>query len=61
MRTEYLATGFFTCGNNNSQDYYKIGEAADNGTPFPDSVMVWEPFEGYSPEELMDEIFKPSW
>lgn len=58
MRPEYLATSFFTCGENSSQDYYKIGEAADNGKPVPDSVTVWEPFEDYSAEELMDEIGK---
>ena len=56
MRTEYLATSFFTCGENNSQDYYKIGEAADNDGQVPDSVMVWEPFQDMCAGELMDNI-----
>lgn len=57
MNLSNKAASFFLCGDNISEDFYKLCEAADNDAAVPEDVIVWEPFENEDAQTLVDYIF----
>jgi hypothetical protein len=57
MNLSNKAASFFLCGDNISEDFYKLCEAADNDAAVPEDVDVWQPFEDEDAQTLVDYIF----
>lgn len=57
MNLNHKAASFFLCGDNISEDFYKLCEAADNDAAVPEDVDVWQPFENEDAQTLVDYIF----
>ena len=57
MNLSNKAASFFLCGDNISQDFYKLCEAADNDAAVPEDVDVWQQFEDEDAQTLVDYIF----
>lgn len=56
MNLSHKAASFFLCGDNISQDFYKLCEAADNDAAVPEDVEVWQQFEDEDAQTLVDYI-----
>lgn len=57
MNLSNKAASFFLCGDNISEDFYKLCEAADNDAAVPEDVEVWQQFEDEDAQTLVDYIF----
>ena len=56
MNLNHKAASFFLCGDNISEDFYKLCEAADNDAAVPEDVEVWQQFEDKDAQTLVDYI-----
>ena len=56
MNLSHKAASFFLCGDNISEDFYKLCEAADNDAAVPEDVEVWQQFEDKDAQTLVDYI-----
>lgn len=57
MNLSHKAASFFLYGENISEDFYKLCEAAENDAAVPESVSVWKEFEDKDAKTLVEYIF----